>query len=214
MRSCPAEPLPRDTNLCEAGLFIAQPYFDAMSQRTVATRYASALVDEAHDTGRVETIDADIAMLRDTLAENDELARFFKSPVLSADQKSRVARALLDGQVDALTLKFVQLLTSKRRATLIEQIVEAYQTIRREQEGIVPVQVRTAHALDDAERTALVQALESLTEATVELHTTRDESLLGGAVIRIGDRVYDGSVHHKLEALRDRFRTQSRTAAA
>ena len=194
--------------------FIAQPSFGLMSQRTVATRYASALVDEAHDTDRVETIDADVAMLRDALAENGELARFFKSPVLSADQKGRAAGALLEDHVDALTLRFVKLLTAKRRATLIEQILEAYQTIRHEQEGIVPVQVRTAHTLSDDERKALIDVLETLTEATVELHESRDESLLGGAVIRIGDRVYDGSVHHKLEALRDRFRTQSRTATA
>jgi F-type H+-transporting ATPase subunit delta len=65
--------------------------------------------------------------------------------------------------------------------------------------------VRSSHELDKSEHAALIEALESLTDASVRLNIRVDESLLGGLVIQVGDRVYDGSVHHKLEALRSRF---------
>lgn len=176
-----------------------------MSQRTVATRYASALAEAAHDSDAVSTIDDDVELLRTTLAENNELARIFTSPVLSAEQKERVVSALLPDHVSDLMLRFVKLLIAKQRATLITNVLAAYRTLRDEQEGIVEVDVRSSHELDKGEHTALIEALESLTGASVRLNISVDESLLGGLVIQVGDRVYDGSVHHKLEALRSRF---------
>lgn len=176
-----------------------------MSQRTVATRYASALAEEAQDTEAVATIDDDVALLRTTLDENEELARVFTSPVLSADQKERVVSALLDDHVSPLMMRFLKLLIEKKRAALITNILAAYRTLRDQQEGIVAVDVRTSHDLDDDEYAALIEALEALTNASVRLNVTTDESLIGGLVVQIGDRVYDGSVYHKLEALRSRF---------
>jgi len=177
-----------------------------MSQRTVATRYASALVEEAQDADVVATIDDDVDLLRTTLAENDELARVFTSPVLSAEQKERVVSALLPDHVSDLMMRFVLLLIKKKRAALITNVLTAYRNLRDEQEGIVEVDVRTSHELDDTEHNVLIDALESLTGASsIRLNTTLDTSLLGGLVIQVGDRVYDGSVHHKLEALRSRF---------
>ena len=184
-----------------------------MSQRMVATRYASALVEEAQDASVVSTIDDDVELLRTTLVENDELARVFTSPVLSPDQKERVVSALLPDYVSELMMRFLKLLITKKRAALITEVLEAYRAQRDEQEGIVEVDVRTSHELDDDERTALIDALEALTDASVRLNMTLDSSLLGGLVIQVGDRVYDGSVHHKLEALRSRFHA-SRPALA
>ncbi|MGM0705331.1 MAG: ATP synthase F1 subunit delta [Bacteroidota bacterium] len=184
-----------------------------MSQRTVATRYASALIEEAHDSDAVSTIDDDVDVLYTTLAENDELARVFTSPVLSAEQKERVVSALLPDHVSELMMRFLKLLIVKQRATLVTNILDAYRTLRNEQEGIVEVDVRSSHELDEDERDALVEALESLTGASVRLDISVDESLLGGLVIQVGDRVYDGSVHHKLEALRSRFHAPRPAAA-
>lgn len=184
-----------------------------MSQRTVATRYASALAEQAHDSDAVSTIDDDVALLRTTLSENDKLARVFTSPVLSADQKERVVSALLPDHVSGLMMRFLKLLIAKQRVALVTNILDAYRDLRDEQEGVVAVDVRTSHELDDDEHAALVQALESLTGATVRLNISLDESLLGGLVIQVGDRVYDGSVHHKLEALRSRFHAPQAVAA-
>ncbi|PEN05439.1 F0F1 ATP synthase subunit delta [Longimonas halophila] len=176
-----------------------------MSQHTVATRYASALAEEAHDSDAMSIIDDDVDLLRTTLADNDELARVFTSPVLSAEQKGRVVSALLPEHVSELMMRFLKLLIEKQRASLVTEILAAYRSLRDEQEGIVEVNVRSSHELDDDEHASLVDALESLTGASVRLSISVDESLLGGLVIQVGDRVYDGSVHHKLEALRSRF---------
>ncbi|MES3629233.1 MAG: ATP synthase F1 subunit delta [Longimonas sp.] len=184
-----------------------------MSQRAVATRYASALIEEATANDRIDTIDDDMALLQRSIEENNELARFFKSPVLSADQKNRVLGSLFDDRVDELTLRFLKLLARKKRLTLIDEMLSVYRSIRNEQEGIVEAHVRISHEMDDEETRMLTQALETMTDATIRMEVTVDPSLIGGLVVKIGDQVYDGSVHHKLEALRDRFHTNAHLTA-
>lgn len=185
-----------------------------MSQRTVATRYASALAEEAQQDNILTTIDEDVTLLRTTLDENDEFARFFTNPVLSSDQKERVVTALLQDHVNELTLRFLQLLARKKRVALIKQILAAYRSIRDDQEGIVEAHVRTSHEMTEEEEELVIDALERMTKSSIRLEKTLDPSLIGGLVIQIGDRVYDGSVHHKLEALRNRFHSNTHLATA
>ncbi|PSQ93714.1 MAG: ATP synthase F1 subunit delta, partial [Bacteroidetes bacterium QH_2_63_10] len=104
-----------------------------MSHRTVARRYAGALYEEAEATGVLEPVDDDVLMLRETLNSNGELARFFKSPVISQEKKDTVVRELLSDRVEDLTLRFLRLLIQKDRETLTKPILDEYQSLRDEQ---------------------------------------------------------------------------------
>ncbi len=180
-----------------------------MSQRTVARRYAGALYEEARETGVLEAVDDDVLMLRETLDSNRELARFFESPVIPQEKKDDVVRELLSDRIEGLTLRFLRLLVGKDRETMTKAILDQYQALRDEQRGIVDAHVVVARPLADEDREAVTDALEEKTGKTIRLHVEEDEDLIGGLVIRIGDRVYDASVRNKLTNLRDRLHESS-----
>lgn len=176
-----------------------------MSQRTVSRRYATALCEEADRAGILDAVDEDVEMLRRSLETNDELSRFFKSPVIPAEKKRDVIDALLNDRLERLTLQFLHLLVEKDRETHTASILDAYHDLRDEQRGIVDALARVAHPLSDDDREALVDALETHTGATIRLHVEEEPDLIGGIVIRIGDHVFDGSLRNRLSALRDRL---------
>ncbi len=174
-----------------------------MSEQTVLRRYANALYQEAERRGCVEAIDEDIDLLRTTLEETREFARFVESPAIPQDKKKDVFRALLDERVHELTLRFMELLVEKDRETLLSSLLDTYRTLRDDMMNIVEVQARTPKPLAESERDKLIQRLEAMTGKTIRLEVNENPDLIGGLVIRIGDRVYDGSVRQKLENLRD-----------
>jgi len=185
-----------------------------MSQRTVTRRYAAALYEEADATGTLEAIDEDVLMLRRSLASNRPLSRVFESPVIPQEKKDAVLRELLDDRVEGLTLRFLRLLVQKDRETLTKDILDQYQSLRDEQRGIVDAEATVARPLADEDREALVETLEEKTGKEVRLHVTEDPDLIGGLVVRIGDRVFDASVRSQLTALRDRLRDTTLSADA
>jgi F-type H+-transporting ATPase subunit delta len=177
-----------------------------MSQSTVARRYATALYEEADRTDVVEAVDADVELIRNSLEASDDLMRFFESPVIPDEKKGAVIDTLFEDRVDALTHRFLKLLVKKDREGMVAAVAEQYQALRDEQRNIVEAHVRTAQPMGDDEKDELTTALEQTTGKNVRLKVEEDADLIGGLVVRIGDRVYDGSVRNKLENLRDRFR--------
>lgn len=177
-----------------------------MSQRTVARRYASALYEEADASGVLEAVDEDVLMLRRSIESNHELSRFFESPVISQEKKEGVVQELLGDRVEELLVNFLRLLIEKDRETMTKTILDAYQTLRDEHRGIVDATVRTATPLTDEDEEALQTALEEKTGKSVRMEVEEDPDLIGGIVVRIGDRVFDASVHNQLASLHDRLR--------
>ena len=176
-----------------------------MSDFTVARRYARALYEEAEQHGRLEQVDEDVSLIRQSLDESGELVRFFESPVISREKKEAVVQQLFAERVQPVTLHFLKLLIEKKREMLFPTVVRTYASLRDEQLGIIEAHARTAQPLDDAERDELAGQIEAMTGQQVRLDVTVDPDLLGGLIVRVGDTVYDGSVRHKLEQLRERM---------
>ena len=176
-----------------------------MSQ--VARRYARALYEEAERTSKLDAVDDDVELIRASLENARELRDFFKSPIISREKKEVVVTELFENRVDALTLRFLKLLIAKQRETIFPEIVVSYRDMRDAHLGIVRAKARVATPLSEPDRKQLVNALERMTDKNVRLEIEQDPDLLGGVVIRIGDTVYDGSVRHHLERLREQMET-------
>ena len=172
----------------------------------VARRYAKALLDEARGTGELATVDADLALIRETVDGARDLRLLLDSPVVARDTKHRVVEALFAGKIGSRVQRFVAFLFEKDREGLLAPVAEAYAALRDAEEGVAEALVRVPAALDPAEADRLREALEARTGQRLRLRVTVDPALLGGLVVRIGDTVYDGSVRYRLDALRDRMR--------
>lgn len=177
----------------------------------VARRYAQALTEEAQQAGSLEAVDADMALLAETLEGSRDLRLALMSPVVSHDKKLAVLRSLFQDKVSDLSLRFLRLLVQKERDGQIPAILDAYRQLRDKRTGTVEAAVRVAKPLTPAEAERLQAALEARADATVRMNVAVDPSLIGGLVVRLGDVVYDRSVRHQLDLLRGQL--SERTAA-
>ena len=172
-----------------------------MSQQ-VAKRYAQALYASALSKKQVEKADADAAVVWEALESSAELRSFFNSPVIRAQKKAAVVQKLFTHKIDKGVLDFLLLLVEKGRENLLPEVLKAYGALRDEQLGIVVAEAKVAFKLGKAEEAQLQKSLEKLTGKEVRLHMKLDPNVIGGAVVKIGDKVYDGSIKSKLDALR------------
>ncbi len=176
-----------------------------MSDATVARRYAQALYQEAEATGQAERIDEDMKGVQESLDASRELDLFFRSPVIAREKKEAVIGKLFDGKVAPLIVRLMRLLVQKGREDILPAVVRQYSALRDEQLGVVEATVKTAMPMEYDETESLRKTLEARTGKSVRLRIEVVPELIGGAVVRIGDRVYDGSVQHQLESLRDQL---------
>lgn len=183
-----------------------------MSDRSIALRYARALYEEASTRSRVREVDEDVEMLRESLDAAPQIGRLLRTPVVSAEKKSRVLEQLFKSRLQPLTFRFLNLLVDKEREEILPEILAAYRRLRDEQEGVVEASATVAMPFTDGSMAALQKAVEDMTGRRVRLSVRHDPALLGGIVVRIGDTVYDGSVSHQLQTLREQLHAGRRFA--
>jgi F-type H+-transporting ATPase subunit delta len=133
------------------------------------------------------------------------LVGFFKSPIISREKKKAVIDGLFGKRVDDLTLQFLKLLVDKHREDIVPQVIDAYRALRDEHLGVIVAIARVAQPLSGGEEKKLIDTLGKMTGKSVRLSVQLDSDLVGGAVVRVGDTVYDGSVRNQLELLREQM---------
>ncbi len=176
---------------------------------TIARRYALALYQEGQEKGVADRIDEDMEALRETIEASSELVALLRSPVVPSQKKSAVLTRLFEGKVDDLTIRFINLLVGKGRESLLHATVTAYSELKDERLGIVEAHVRTAKPLGFDEAEALRKALEARSGKKVRMKLDVEPSLVGGLVVRIGDKVFDRSVSHQLKVLSAQFQERA-----
>lgn len=174
----------------------------------VDLRYARAL-DEVVIAQKLSR-DAVKSQLNDflgTLGQSAELREVLENPSLEADQKLRLLDTLAARVgMDRTVRNFVAVIVDHLRLGELAQIVEAYLQIADKDNGVAEAEITSARPLDDMGRRALEASIVQLTgDTSVRAVYKEDPALLGGAVIRVGSTVYDGSVRGQLEQMKQRM---------
>ncbi|MFZ3115709.1 MAG: ATP synthase F1 subunit delta [Syntrophales bacterium] len=170
-----------------------------MKTSNVTRRYAQAFFDVAGEAKRYEDCYRELELFTSVMKENHNLHELLINPVFDKDDKLKVMDMVLRRlDLSLLTANFIRLLVSKRRISGIVDILEDYRKLMDEAIGIARVQVKTAFALTVELASDLQRKIESLTGKIVEMQIEEDRTLLGGVVVRIGDKLYDGSVKVQL----------------
>ena len=176
-----------------------------MAELSVVRRYARALFDTANRSSQVDQVEADLKTVDGVLRTVPRLQRALRAPTISSVRKKELLNHTFGTRVGPLTLKFLTLAITRRREDILSQVYLEYQRLSNELRNILPVEVTAAVPMTDAERDALVAALNRRTGKQVILKVSIDPRLLGGVVLRMGDTIIDGSVRNKLLQLRSQL---------
>lgn len=170
----------------------------------VARPYAEALFEIAKQQSQVDEIGQELSEFRGLVEREAEMAAFLASPVIEPSVKSGHLRKAIDGRVSDTVANTLCLLVDKGRFDALGRIVDAYLSMADEHAGRVRVSVKTAVPMSEALKQELATTLRTGLAKTIELETEVDSDMMGGAMVAIGDKVYDGSLRNQL----NRFRQQ------
>ncbi|MFZ9454337.1 MAG: ATP synthase F1 subunit delta [Bacteroidia bacterium] len=175
----------------------------------VAERYAKALLQLGLERNALKALDADVSILQDTFTSSRDLQLFIQSPVISSQKKQNVFTALFKEQLSALGLQFVLLVTRQRRESFLPQIIQAFSSLHLKHQGIERVEVLTAAALDDAARLNLQKVIHATWGNATLMKERIQPDIIGGFIIRQGDRQWDHSIARELKSIRKQLMTKN-----
>jgi len=171
---------------------------------SVTITYARALADAVLDAhlDPAKTL-AEAQAMAQLVSESKELREVWETPSIPAEQKRAVLDALVARTGTSRTVRnFVAVLIDHRRTSFLAPIVKQFELELDQRLGFAEVEVTSARELDAGERRALEGQVEKMTGKKVRARYSRDASLLGGAKVRLGSTIYDGSVKGQLERIR------------
>jgi F-type H+-transporting ATPase subunit delta len=174
----------------------------------MAGRYALALYSLAEELGVTDKVAEDLAKFAGLIAESEDLQRFVKSPLHSAEEQLNALNAVLErAGISGVSANFLKLVAQKRRLFAIADMLDNFHKLDDHAKGRIRAEVTVAEALKDKHVAALKKALAELTGGkSVEVTTTIDPEIIGGLVVKLGSRMVDGSLRTKLNSLRARMK--------
>ena len=181
-----------------------------MADQRVAARYAKSLLDLGQEMGTLDAVKADMDLLSKTMTESRELRLLLRNPIVKHDKKLAILKAIFEGKVSDMTLRFFTILTEKNRESAIEGIGPEFLAQFNVLRGIQSALVTSAAPLSAAAR-AEIQALvtKQTGHAEVQLTEKVDPELIGGFVLRVGDNQIDDSVRTSLRKMRTSLQENS-----
>lgn len=169
----------------------------------LARKYSSAIFELAQEEDQLVPYGEQLRGVLDELAAVPGIWSYFGNPLIQRSDKKALLAKLFEGELSGNVYHFLLLLVDKRRMALYPAIVEDFEALSNEARGIVIADVTTAHGIGDAQRAQLKERLEAVTGKDVKLRLHEDPKIIGGVIVRIGDKRIDGSVTGKLAALAD-----------
>lgn len=167
--------------------------------KLVGTTYGEALFELAVEEGKEEEFLNEILQLKELLLENPDFGRLMNHPKILKEEKLKVVEQVFKGRISGELLGFLHLIVSKDRYGDIENILNYFIDEVKKLKGIGIAYVTTAIDLSEVKKKEVEAKLLATTSfKKMEMHYQVDENLIGGMVIRIGDRVVDSSVRNKL----------------
>lgn len=170
--------------------------------KLVSKTYGEALFELAVEEGKEDELLAEILQLKDVLAQNPDFGKLMNHPKILKEEKLDVLAKVFADRISKELLGFLHLIISKDRYGEIDRILDYFVDEVKRLKGIGIAYVSTASDLSEAKKKEIEEKLLATTSyKKMEMHYQVDEDLIGGMVIRIGDRVVDGSVKTRLYEL-------------
>ncbi len=170
--------------------------------KLVSKTYGDALFELAQEENKIDDLFEEVQMLKSVLLENPDFSGLMNHPKIDKEDKEAVMEAVLKGRVSDELAGLFKIVVTNNRYSDIFSILDYFTDQVKEYKRIGTAYVQTPVKLDDKQRAAVEKKLLDTTEyRTMDIRYSEDPSLIGGMVIRIGDKVVDSSVRSKLDEL-------------
>jgi F-type H+-transporting ATPase subunit delta len=174
--------------------------------KSASLQYANALADVVLAQGAADAALKQLADFEAAFAESSELRNFLTSPGVPREAKHGVIEKIAARiGADKIIRNFLFVISDHQRWHILPEIVAAFQNVIRQRQGIAEAEIFSAIELSAPQKKKFAQTLERLTGKKIEAKYSLDPALLGGAVVRVGDTIYDGSVRNSLNEMRARL---------
>lgn len=164
----------------------------------VASRYAKSLLDLAMEKGQLEAVYADMLQVRAVCENSHDFVLFLNSPIIKADKKISTIKSIFDGKFNAITSGFLTIVAAKRRESVIPEMAESFIEQYKAQKNIITAVVTSAKGLDATTKQQALDLIKTQLKAEVELVEKTNPDLIGGFILKVGDKQVDKSVSRQL----------------
>lgn len=177
-----------------------------MAQSKAASRYAKSLIDLSIERNALEDMRNDMVLFKEVVDSNPQLEAILQNPIVPLDKKSGILNDIFGKNVHEVTRSFLKLVVSKGRSSILfetsKQFIRQYNKIK----GIFTAEVTTATPLTDSNKADIIASVKSELGANeVIIMEKVDEKLIGGFILKVGDRQFDASISGGLNKLKKEF---------
>lgn len=170
-----------------------------MSEVKLSNRYAKALLDEALQNNNLDIVFDDVVGIKKSITSSKELASLLKSPIISSKDKIQILNKIFPS-VSKETIGFIKLLSEKNREKYLFDIADAFINQYYNFKGITLLEVTSSVSLESESLNKIVELVKSqLNLKEVKVSTKVDDKIIGGLVLRIGNKILDASIATRLE---------------
>ncbi|GAA5040429.1 ATP synthase subunit delta [Marivirga lumbricoides] len=173
-----------------------------MSEFRIASRYAKSLLDLSVERNTLDETKNDMDLFLKVSEQNRDFVLLLKNPIVKSAKKSAIIKEIFSGKVSDLSLAFFDIIAKKGRESYLLDITQAFQTLYNKYKGIMKAEVTTTFPLTDNLRDEVKRLVNEITGKTIDLKENIDKSIIGGFLLKVGDRQIDDTVSAKLSALR------------
>lgn len=169
-----------------------------MVENKVSRRYAKSLLLLAKERGELDQIYDLVLKLQNVADESREFRAVLRSPVIRKDKKLSIFRELFDSKVNPMWDGFLSIITHNNREKLLVEIAQAFKDLYLEEKNIIQATITTAVPLKGALEDDIKGMMEGLKAKDIQVEEVVNEDILGGLIIRVGDRQVDASIQRRL----------------
>jgi F-type H+-transporting ATPase subunit delta len=172
----------------------------------VASRYANSLLKIAIEENSLAELHNDMVLVNDVCVKNKDLTLLLQSPIIKTDKKMAIMNEIFTGKISTIASSFISIIISKKREGILGDIAASFIETYKIHKNIKTAQVTSAIPLSLAQKEKVIATLQSTSNTeSVDLTEIVDPSIIGGMILKVGDKQIDESIKRKLTDLEMEF---------
>jgi len=176
-----------------------------MIQNEIAKKYSQAIFSLAEEKDKFIEFKKDLNKVWDVISENDELENALFHPRVEISEKKQILKRLFEGEISKELFNFLSLLVEKRRIFYLKVINDQFNNLVNKRKNILEIEVVSAIELDDTLNKKLKNKIQKELDFDVMLKNTVDPDIIAGLILKIGDKIIDGSIRQEINDLKEKI---------